>query len=117
MIEKRICQADFVLDLTRRYPEPYQLASAHAKLVRHWSVFDEFLDNALAREPISAPDAEEILKIHADAIGEESHFYQSRQAMNYPPPVADEIIAQLVERGLIRRDVVPDRGILLSRLS
>lgn len=117
MIEKRACQADFVLDLARRYPEPYSLASAHAKLVRHWSVFDEFLETAPALDPIPAPDAEEILQIHAAAVGEETHFYRSRETMSYPPPVADEIVEQMVERGLIRRDVVPDRGILLSRLT
>src|SRR5262249_13889305 len=27
MIEKRVCQADFVLDLASRYPDPYCLAS------------------------------------------------------------------------------------------
>lgn len=117
MIEKRTCQADFTLGLAQRYPNPYQLASAHAKLVRHWTVFDEFLDTAPALDPIPAPDDEEILHIHADVIGEETHFYRSREIMSYPPPVADEIVAQLVERGLIRREVVPDRGIILSRLT
>jgi gamma-glutamyl:cysteine ligase YbdK (ATP-grasp superfamily) len=117
MIRKRMCQADYVIELMQRYPEPYALASAHAKLVRHWDVFDEYLEKAAPLEPAPAVDHDQVLAVHADAIGEDTHFYNSRDPMKYPPPVADQIIEEMVEKGMVSREVVPNRGILLSRIA
>jgi hypothetical protein len=115
MVRKRTCQADLVMSLASRYPDPYCLASAYAKLIRHWDVFDQYVDSAPALDPVPLSDEAEILNAHLALIGEGTHFYRSREAMYYPPPLADEIIARLVEQGMIRRDVVENRGILLSR--
>ncbi|HEX5322261.1 MAG TPA: glutamate-cysteine ligase family protein, partial [Capsulimonadaceae bacterium] len=117
MLRKRICQADFVIDLAERYPEPYSLASVHAKLVRHWTVFDEYLEKAPVLDPAPAIDHDQVLAIHAEVIGEGTHFYNSRDPMKYPPPAADALIQELVESGRVRREVVPNRGILLSRIA
>jgi hypothetical protein len=116
MIEKRTCQADFVLELSRRYPDPYTLASAHAKLVRHWSVFDEYLETAPALDPVPLVDEAGILAEHLAVIGEGTHFYRSREAMGYPPPVADAILERLVEQGAVRREITETRGALLTRV-
>ena len=40
MLAKRVNQADYMLDLAKRY-RTYCLASVAAKLLRHWEVFDE----------------------------------------------------------------------------
>jgi gamma-glutamyl:cysteine ligase YbdK (ATP-grasp superfamily) len=115
MIEKRVCQADFVLDLAIRYPDPYCLASVHAKLARHWDVFEGYLEAAPVLDPAPALDDEEILAEHLSLIGEGTHFYRSREAMNYPPPVADALVERMVQRGAIRREVTENRGTVLSR--
>lgn len=117
MIEKRTCQADYVLGLVARYPDPYLLASAYGKMVRHWDVFDEYLSAAPTLDPAPLPDDEAILAEHLAQIGEGTHFYRSREAMHYPPPVADAMIEQLIERGLIQREVTQNRGTLLSRIA
>jgi gamma-glutamyl:cysteine ligase YbdK (ATP-grasp superfamily) len=116
MLQKRTCQADFVLKLAERYPDPWGLTSAYSKLVRHWEVFDEFVEAAPALEPAALPDDAEILAEHLGNIGEGTHFYRSREVMYYPPPVADEIIERMLEQGVIHREVTPNRGILLSRV-
>jgi hypothetical protein len=115
MIEKRVCQADFGIELARRYPDTVCLASAYAKLTRHWEVFDQYLESARALEPISLADERAILEEHLSVIGEGSHFYRSREAMRYPPPVADEILERMIEEGLVRREVTENRGTLLHR--
>ena len=81
MIEKRVCQADLVLDLAGRYPDPYLLTCAYSKLMRHWTVFDEYVEGARALEPAPPPDAEAILGEHLAVIGEGSHLYRSRDAI------------------------------------
>jgi gamma-glutamyl:cysteine ligase YbdK (ATP-grasp superfamily) len=116
MIERRVCQADFVLDLARRYPDPYLLAAAHAKLARHWTVFDEYAVAARPLDPAPLPDEETILAEHLAVIGEGSHVTRSREAMYYPPPVADALLEEMIERGLVRREVTENRGIVLSRI-
>jgi gamma-glutamyl:cysteine ligase YbdK (ATP-grasp superfamily) len=116
MLQKRTCQADFVLKLAERYPDPWLLASAYAKLTRHWEIFEEYLEAAPVLEPVPLPDDEAILAEHLASIGEGTHFYRSREVMNFPPPVADEIIERMLEQGLIRREVTENRGILLSRV-
>jgi len=115
MLAKRVNQADYMLDLAKRYPDPYCLASVAAKLLRHWEVFDEYVAAAPALEPVPLVDEAGILAAHLETIGEDTHFYRSREAMYYPPPVADEIIERMVQDGVIRRDVTEKRGILLSR--
>jgi gamma-glutamyl:cysteine ligase YbdK (ATP-grasp superfamily) len=115
MLRKRICQADFALDLARRYPDNVCLASAYAKLARHWTIFDEYLEAAPTLEPIPLADEQTILEEHLALIGEGTHFYRSREAMCYPPPVADEILERMVEQGLVRREVTERRGTLLYR--
>jgi len=116
MLRKRTCQADFVLKLAERYPDPWCLASAYAKLIRHWEVFDEYVEAAPGLDPISQPDEDGILLEHLANIGEGTHFYRSREVMCYPPPIADEIIERMLEQGVIRREVTENRGILLTRV-
>jgi hypothetical protein len=116
MLSKRLCQADFALDLAQRYPDPFRLASAYAKLARHWDVFDTWVEGTPAREPIPAPDEEAILAEHLAHIGEGTHFYQSRWAMSYPPPAADALIERLVETGAVRREANARGGIVLSQI-
>jgi hypothetical protein len=66
MLQKRICQADFVRDVASRYPDDYTFASAYSKLVRHWTVFEEYLDKAQTLEPVVALDDE---RHHGGASG------------------------------------------------
>ena len=114
MVRKRLCQADFALTLAERYPDPYLLTSAYTKLLRHWDIFDDYLDSARAIEPAPAPDDQAILDEHLARIGEGTHFYRLRGAMYYPAPVADDILGQMLRRGLVTREVTP-RGVLLHR--
>jgi gamma-glutamyl:cysteine ligase YbdK (ATP-grasp superfamily) len=116
MLSKRVCQADYVLELAERYPDPYQLASAYSKLARHWDVVDTWIEGTPARDPLPAPDEEAILAEHLAQIGEGTHFYQSRRAMAYPPPAADALIERLVETGAIRREANARGGIVYSRV-
>ncbi|MBV9852806.1 MAG: hypothetical protein JO250_24365 [Armatimonadetes bacterium] len=116
MRTKRICQADFVIGLAERYPDPACLTSAYAKLMRHWTVFDEWLETAPALDPTPLPDDDAILAEHLALIGEGTHFYQSREAMHYPPPVADAVIERLIEQGLVTREITERHGVRLSRL-
>lgn len=115
MIRKRLCQADWALSLAERYPDPYQLASIHAKLARHWDVVDEYLEAAPALAPAPALDEAAILAEHLAVIGEGTHFYESRRAMSYPPPVADALIERLIRKGAVTREAVGDRVTVLSR--
>ncbi len=115
MLDKRVCQADFVLELAERYPDPWCLTSVYAKLIRQWEIFDEYVGAASALEPIPAADEEAILAEHLALIGEGTHFYRSREVMCYPPPVADEMIERMLGQGLIQKEVTENRGILLSR--
>lgn len=116
MIEKRYCQADYVLALADRYPDPVILSSVYAKLMRHWDIFDECLSAALTLDPVPAPDEETIVREHLSCVGEGTHFYRSRSAMLYPPAVADEMIERMIDQGLIRRDISRVRGMTLSRV-
>jgi hypothetical protein len=116
MVAKRTCQADFVVELAGRYPDPVALTSAYSKLVRHWDVFDDYvLERAPALDPCPAFDDAAVLAEHLAVIGEGTRFYRSRHAMRYPPPVADAILRTLEEQGKIRRDVSLKRGTVLSR--
>lgn len=116
MIRKRICQADFALTLRRRYRDPRLLASAYAKLVRHWEIFDEYLAGARALEPTGPPDENAILQEHLGYIGEGTHAYRLREAMYYPAGATDEIIERMIRQGMIAREVTAARGTLLHRL-
>ena len=116
MLEKRISQADYVLNLAERYPDPWCLASAYAKLIRHWDVFDEYVASAPALEPVPLIDEATILAEHLAIIGEGTYFYRSREAMFYPAPVADAIIERMLEQGVVRRDVTENRGVVLTRV-
>jgi len=115
MIEKRICQADFAIDLGRRYEDVYLLTSAYSKMLRQWDAFEEYLGNAKKLEPIPAPDEKEIMEAHLAGVGEDTHFYNLRGVMHYPAPVADEIIERMIREGLIEREVTSTRGALLHR--
>jgi hypothetical protein len=116
MVNKRVCQADFALDLGERYPDPYLLASAYAKMLRHWEVFDEYLAGADTLDPVPAPDERAIVDEHLAYIGEGTHFYRLRDAMYYPAPAMEEMIRKMVERELITTEVTTQRGMLLHRL-
>jgi hypothetical protein len=37
--------------------------------------------------------------------------------MFYPPPVADALMEQMIERGVLKREVTPERGTLLYRVA
>jgi hypothetical protein len=116
MTRKRTCQADYARTLAERYPDPYLLASAYAKLMRHWDVFDEYLlEKAPTLDPIPAPDVRAVAEAHLSLIGEGTHFYRSREAMSYPPTVADDLIADLIARGELIREELPHQGTILSR--
>jgi gamma-glutamyl:cysteine ligase YbdK (ATP-grasp superfamily) len=118
MIRKRTCQADYAVTLADRYPDPYLLASAYAKLMRHWDVFDAYLlDKAPTLDPLPAPDGQAVADAHLALIGEGTHFYRSREVMSYPPTVADALIADLVARGDLVREELPHQGTVLSRTS
>ncbi|HEY3416418.1 MAG TPA: glutamate-cysteine ligase family protein [Armatimonadota bacterium] len=114
MLEKRTCQADFGLSLMARYSEAFALASAYGKRLRDWDAFDEYLQTAPVLDPVDAPDEAAVLAEHARLIGECTHFYRTREAMFFPPPMADKVLERLVASGLIRRDLTP-RGWMLSR--
>jgi len=117
MIEKRTNQADYILDLANRYAEPFALASAMIKTLRHWDAFDNFLDRAPTLEPAPAPSRESVRNEHLALIGEGTHFYRSREAMNLPPPVADRIIDDLVREGRVKLEQTREGGTLLTKVS
>jgi gamma-glutamyl:cysteine ligase YbdK (ATP-grasp superfamily) len=117
MLQKRICQADFVRDVASRYADDYTFASAYSKLMRHWTIFEEYLETAQPLEPVVALDENAIMEAHLEIIGEGTHFYHSREAMFYPPPVADALMEQMIERGVLKREVTPERGTLLYRVA
>lgn len=114
MLEKRMCQADFVLDLAKRYNDPYRLASAHAKLVRDWEVFDSYVASASPLDPVPVSSDTEVREEHLSHIGEGTHFYELRDAMYYPPTVVEQMISDFAKNGLIQVDSTP-RGMLLTR--
>jgi len=116
MLARRVCQADWGMTLFARYEDPYLLAAAFGKLLRHWDAFDEYLATAAPLEPVPFPDEEAILAAHLESIGEGTHFYSTREAMYFPPPEADAIIALLEGRGAITRELSPERGLVLSRI-
>ena len=116
MLQRRTCQADYVIGLAARYPDPACLTSVYAKLMRHWTVFDEYLETAPTLDPVPLPDDDVILAEHLALIGEDTHFYQSREAMHYPPPVADALIARLIEQGMVSREITESGGNRLFRL-
>lgn len=115
MVAKRRCQADYLLTLQDRFPDPYCLASVAGKLLRNWDIIDAYLHSASACDPVPAPDEQAILEAHAEVIGEGTHFYRSREVMYFPPPMADAVIEDMVQQGLVRREVTSDRGTLLYR--
>ena len=115
-LEKRTCQADFVMTLFDHYPDPHLLASAYGKLVRHWEMFEEYLENAPTLEPVPMVDKEAVIAEHLSWVGEGTHFYRLRGAMLYPAPATDEIIESMIEQELIRREVTPNCGTLLYRV-
>lgn len=116
MLEKRVCQADYVIGLAARYPDPVCLTSAYAKLMRHWTVFDEYLETAPTLDPMPLPNDEEILAEHLALVGDGTHFYCSRDAMHYPPAIADALIERLIEQGTVAHEITESRGVRLSRL-
>jgi len=117
MVRKRVCQADMVIPLARRYPDPYLLANAYGKMLRHWEWFEEFLESASALEPRPMPSDGEILAEHLKLIGEGTHLYQTRETMSFPPPAADAVRAQLTTAGQVAEEFILERGLTLSRVS
>ena len=115
MIRKRICQADFVIDLISRYPDPHCFNSVYAKLIRNWEVLDEYIEEAPKLDPIKLPDQDAIVAEHLANVGEMTHSYSMWDAMFYPPTVTSEVIRQLEKRGMIARRISPERGEMLYR--
>jgi gamma-glutamyl:cysteine ligase YbdK (ATP-grasp superfamily) len=117
MLKKRVCQADYARRLGAKYADPYLLTSAYAKLMRHWDIIDAWVcGDAPILDPMPVPDEEAILSAHLALVGEGTHFYRSREAMRYPPVVADEIIERLIGRGDVVREETLRQGIVLSRV-
>lgn len=116
MLEKRTCQADFALSIMDRYQDPYLLSSAYGKLVRHWEIFEEYLEKAPILEPVPMVDEKAVMAEHLSFVGEGTHFYHLREAMFYPGPATDKIIEDMIEQELIRREVSPSCGMLLHRI-
>jgi hypothetical protein len=116
MLEKRVCQADFVLELAKRYPDIYMFTSVYSKLIRNWDIFDEYLATAEVLEPVPSPDDEAIYNEHLSYIGENTHFYKTREAMWYPADLADDIIERMLHEGHIKREFTESSGMLLSRI-
>lgn len=114
MIEKRRCQADLVLDLAGRYSDPYCLASVHSKLLRDWEVFDNYVASSAPLDPVPVPDEESIRNEHLSVVGENTHFYNLRNAMYYPPTLVDKLIDSMARDELVSIDSTY-RGALLSR--
>jgi len=117
MLRKRTCQADYLIDLASRYPDPWQLGSAMTKVLRHWDVVNNYLETAPVLEPVAAPDRDAILGEHAAAVGEGTHFYASRNAMRLPPPAADAVLAELVASGRVVVETNQDGGTILRRVA
>ncbi len=117
MLKKRTTQADHIIGLAKRYPDPYVLGSVMTKVLRHWDAFDGFLETAPTLDPTPAPNRAAILAEHLDGIGEGSHVYRSREAMNLPPPAADAIVEELVREGRIKVELTRDGGTLLTRVA
>jgi len=115
MIRKRTCQADFAIDLGRRYADPYLLTSAYAKMLRHWEVFEEYLAAAPVLEPAPAPDEQAILAEHLACVGEGTSAHHLRGAMRYPAPLTDRLVETMVRRGWVRRELTPQGEPLLHR--
>ncbi|MHB0935286.1 MAG: hypothetical protein ACYDCO_07255 [Armatimonadota bacterium] len=116
MVHKRICQADMVVPLARRHPDPYLLANAYGKMLRHWEWFEEFLEGAAPLEPRPMVSDGEILAEHLKLIGEGTHLYQTRETMSFPPPAADAVRAQLIAAGQVAEEFTLERGLTLSRV-
>ena len=116
MLQKHVTQADWTNEIAARYPDSWVFVSAHSKVAQGGGVFEEWLHKTPVLAAIPAPSEDQILQIHLDAIGEGTHFYRSREAMQLPPPMADKIIEKLIQQGRLRRDESPKRGITLSRI-
>jgi gamma-glutamyl:cysteine ligase YbdK (ATP-grasp superfamily) len=115
MLEKRVCQADFVSNLAERYSDNYQLASVYGKLVRQWDIFEEYLESTKPLDIVPMADEDAIIAEHLSHIGESTYFYSLRTTMWYPAPIADELLDRMVDLGLVRREISPNRGTLLHR--
>jgi hypothetical protein len=116
MIDKRICQADLVLRLAERYPDPYALASVYGKLLRDWEWFDDYLLQATPLDPRPALSEQDIIMEHVKAIGEGTYYYRTRDVMNFPAAAADAVVEEAINAGLIRREYYSERGVVLSRI-
>lgn len=114
MIEKRLCQADSLMWMADRYPDPIQLAVAQVKLLRGFDYFDDYAVNARPLEPVAAPTQEEIEDAHISVIGDRTHFAQSTDVMSYPPPVTEAMIDRMVACGRLEREL-SEHGNFLSR--
>lgn len=60
---------------------------------------------------------EDILTEHLKLIGEGTHLYGTREAMNFPPPAADAARAKLASAGRITEEFSLERGLTLSRIT
>ncbi len=49
-------------------------------------------------------------------VGEGTHASQMRRVMFYPTTATDEIIEEMVKRGMVREEITSDRGRLLNRI-
>ncbi len=112
---RRWAEADMAAELSRRYSEIYQFNSVYSKIARHWEAFDNYLESASPKDPVTAVDEDTVLEEHLALVGNDTHFYRLREAMHLSGPDTEEIIQQLIAEGLISRVVSEARGPLLTR--
>ncbi len=115
MIKKRICQADYVIDLADRYPDPIILTSVYSKLIRHWEIIDEYFGKAKPLEPVPVPDEKKILEEHLSCIGDGTYFFRLRDVMYYPSTITDEMLEKMIRNGYVSKEVTDTHGTLLYR--
>jgi gamma-glutamyl:cysteine ligase YbdK (ATP-grasp superfamily) len=114
MLAKRTCQADYLTSLFDRHPDPALLSAAVHKLMRHWTVFDEFLEAAPVLDPMPVIDEEAVLSAHLEDLGEGMPANRLNFVMCFPPPAMEAVRNALIERGQIRLE---NGGKILSRIA
>lgn len=115
MLDKRTCQADFILDVLKRYPDIHMFTSVYSKLIRDWGIIDEYIGSGKPLDPMPVPDEDSIFNEHLAHIGDSTHFYATREAMWYSPELADDILERMIREGHVNCTYTDSDGMLLSR--
>lgn len=116
MARKRLCQADYVRELSARYPDPWCLVSVMKSLYSDGGTpIDEYMESSAPLEPVPAVNNEKILAAHLGSIGEMSRPQHLYHIMYMPSAPRDRMLDEMVRRGLLERETADDRGQLLFR--